>query len=249
MWSDLFRPHEAARAYASAAAVLAGFCFAAVVFIVGIQQGTSNFMALARVQAEAQAFPEAIANVDATAKAAFLQRVSPTYRHLDLARLKQLYPGSYDKQLVLARKNTRKRAKHIADAQSKQLEAKTLGPKSFDRAIGALLTAFVGLVISSLLMARVGARAGTEDPDRRGVGGDPIRRTLWLVLLGSTGLATSGLFALWGLAELVDVVFKDNGAAITLVWLVFVATSILAAAFVTAAASDLRAAEAARPGC
>ena len=53
-----FRAHEACRAYASVAAVLAGFCFAAVVLIVSLQQGNDNLKAQALVQAEAQALTE-----------------------------------------------------------------------------------------------------------------------------------------------------------------------------------------------
>lgn len=137
-----------------------------------------------------------------------------------------------------------------AKAYAKDLATRLYGLRDLDDALRALMTAFVGLIMSSFLMARVGARAGfrasVDDkgspPDR----GDlvPSARTFWLVLLASAGLATSALFALWGLANLIDGVPGQDGTVITLVWLVFVATSILAVAFVAAAAADLRAAEA-----
>lgn len=229
--------------------MLAGFCFAAVVFIVSIEQGTSNLKALALVQARAQALSDALASVEVTANEEFLRRHFGPLKRSDLARLKRKHPRWYAVELSLARDEAPDRAKRIASKQARELEENTLGPKSFDRAIGALLTAFVGLVMSAFLMARVGARSDVDglredDQPSRLLADDErspgIRRTLWLVLLASTGLATSALFALWGLAELVDVVLADNGAVVTLVWLVFVATSILAAAFVTVAACDLR---------
>jgi hypothetical protein len=147
-----FKPHEAARSYASAAAVLAGFCFAAVVLIVSLEQGAINLQASGQV---------------------------------DLA----------------------------------------LEPGDLDRAVGALLTAFLGLVLSSFLFARVGGQP------------EPVQRGFWSVLLASVGLATSALFALWGLSELIDVVL-DRDEVHTLVRWVFVATSVLAASFVAAAACD-----------
>ena len=190
-----FRAHEACRAYASVAAVLAGFCFAAVVLIVSLQQGNVNLKAQALVQAEAQTLTELRA------------------------------------QGALSEQDAQAGARKEAGRQAKQLNKLTAANK-FDRAIGAFLAAFVGLVMSSFLMARVGGRAPIEDTS------NPSPRTLWLVLLASVTLATSSLFALWGLAELITVVL-DRPNVITLVRTVFVVTSILAAGFVVAAAHDV----------
>ena len=48
---EIFRPQEASRTYASAAAVLAGFCFAAVVLVVSIEQGSNTLTTQGQLQA------------------------------------------------------------------------------------------------------------------------------------------------------------------------------------------------------
>ena len=72
-------------------------------------------------------------------------------------------------------------------------------PGAFDRAVGALLTAFLGLVLSGFLQAIVAGQM------RRS------RRTFWLALVAGVSLATSALFALWGVCEIIDVVFRAPG--------------------------------------
>lgn len=107
-------------------------------------------------------------------------------------------------------------------------------PGQLDRVVGAMLTAFVGLVLSAFLMAIVAGQTR------------PSTRSFWLALWAGVSLATAALFALWAIAELIWVVFSDvnvagSGEDLTgLVRYVFVVTSILVCAFVTAAAIDLR---------
>lgn len=141
-------PHETARSYSSAAGVLAGFCFAAIVLLINLQQ-----------------------------------------------------------------------------------EA----PGRFGSAVGALLTAFLGFVLSAFLSALVAGQT------RRST------RSFWMAHLAGITLAISALFALWGLGDVVAVVFstsdtdlmRDNADLITLVRAVFIVASVLVSAFVAATGVDL----------
>ena len=107
-------------------------------------------------------------------------------------------------------------------------------PGAFDRAIGALLTAFLGLVLAGFLQAVVA--------------GQPVgdRRTSWLALLAGLAMATSALFALWGVCELIGVVYSGRQTGprgerlVDLVALVFVTGSVAITALVTHVAVNLR---------
>lgn len=90
---------------------------------------------------------------------------------------------------------------------------------AFDRAVGALLTAFLCLVLSGFLEALVGAQL------RRS------RRTFLIALLSGVAIATSSLFALWGLCEVIDVVFRYSDLNELTGW-VFVWGAVTITAFV-----------------
>ena len=100
-------------------------------------------------------------------------------------------------------------------------------PGEFDRAVGALLTAFLGLVLSAFLESIVSGQT------RRS------RRTFRLALLSSVSLATSALFALWGMCEVIDVVFS-RPRLLDLVSGVFVVGSIVIAVFVANVGVNVR---------
>lgn len=141
-----FNPHDTARSYSSTAAVLAGFCFAAIVLLINLQQSA---------------------------------------------------------------------------------------PGRFGSAVGALLTAFLGLVISAFLSALVAGQTRVST------------RSFWMAHLAGITLATSGLFALWGLVDVVAVAFSNADVAldadvISLLHWVFVVASGLISAFVWAASVNLR---------
>jgi len=97
---------------------------------------------------------------------------------------------------------------------------------AFDRAVGALLTAFLCLVLAGFLEALLRAQM------RRS------RRTFWVALLSSVTIATSSLFALWGLCEVIDVVFKRPGLNDLTGW-VFVSGSVMIAAFIAHVATNV----------
>lgn len=141
-----FDPRETARSYAGSAAVLAGFCFAAIVLLINLQQHA---------------------------------------------------------------------------------------PGRFGNAVGALLTAFLGLVLAAFLLALVAGQS------RLGA------RTFWLAHVAGTMLATSALFALWGIADVVAVAFARVRIAldadlITLLRVVFLVASVLITAFIGATSVNLR---------
>lgn len=107
-------------------------------------------------------------------------------------------------------------------------------PGDFDRAVVALLTAFLGLVLSGFLQAVVAGQM------RRS------RRTFWLALLAGVSLASSALFALWGVCEIINVVFsrpaggRQGEDLVELVSWVFVIGSIAITAFVANVGVNLR---------
>ena len=107
-------------------------------------------------------------------------------------------------------------------------------PGAFDRAVGALLTAFLGLVLAGFLEVIVAGQTSA------GV------RTFWLALLAGIVLSTSALFALWGVSEIIGVVFSRQAAGVRgehlvdLVSRVFAAGSVAIAALVAHSGVNLR---------
>lgn len=99
---------------------------------------------------------------------------------------------------------------------------------TYQRAVGALLTAFLGCVISAFLMALVAGQTN-----------DRSTRTFWLALLASITLASSSLLALWGLADMVGAVFSKSGAVLTLVRVTFLAAVVLVVCFISSTGVDL----------
>lgn len=98
---------------------------------------------------------------------------------------------------------------------------------AFDRAVGALLTAFLCLVLSGFLESLVQAQTKRS------------RRTFLVALLSAVAIATSAMFALWGLCEIIDVHFEGAGISKLTGW-VFVWGSIGIAALVTHVGINVR---------
>jgi len=99
---------------------------------------------------------------------------------------------------------------------------------AYERPVGALLTAFLGCVISGFLMSIVVGQTHQQSD-----------RTFWLALMASIALASSCLIALWGLADLVAGVFETSNGLPALVRGAFVVAGVLAACFVSNTAVDL----------
>lgn len=138
-----FDPRESARSYSAAAVVLAGFCFAAIVLVVGAAHDACN--------------------------------------------------GRCDRSVV------------------------------------ALITAFLACVVSSFAMALVVAES------KRSV------RVYWLALIAGSTLAIAGLFALWGVLELVVVLTDDGKSGLRLFAIAtFVVTTVIVAVFVLATAVNVQ---------
>lgn len=99
---------------------------------------------------------------------------------------------------------------------------------TYERPVGALLTAFLGCVVSGFLMALVVGQTRGDTP-----------RTFWLALLGSITLSSSCLLALWGLADLVGIVFSSAEGLRNLVRGVFLVAGLLTLCFVSNTGVDL----------
>jgi len=98
-------------------------------------------------------------------------------------------------------------------------------------ALSALLTAFLGCVVSAFVLALVAGQTHRSE------------RSFWLALLGGICLGTSALFALWGVSELIRVALElkqsSDAPVVDLTYGAFVVASLVVSAFIVVIGIDL----------
>lgn len=99
---------------------------------------------------------------------------------------------------------------------------------TYQRPVGALITAFLGCVVSAFLLALVVGQTRGDSS-----------RTFWMALMGSITLSSSSLLALWGVTDLVGLVFSSAEGLVSLVRGVFLVAGLLALCFVSKTGVDL----------
>jgi len=102
-------------------------------------------------------------------------------------------------------------------------------PDRYGPSLSALLTAFLGCVVSAFVLSLVTGQTRRSE------------RSFWLGLLGGITLGTAALFALWGVSELIRVasIKKPDAAVITLSYGVFAAAGIVVSGFILVIGIDL----------
>jgi energy-converting hydrogenase Eha subunit A len=139
------------------------------------------------------------------------------------------------------------------------LEASEPATVQYERPVGALVTAFLGCVVSAFLMAvlvgqtKSHAPAGTSQPKPSTdppAGPDPPapaprasvssrNRKFWLAFLASVSLSSACLMALWGVSDLIGAVFAESDDLLVGVKVVFVVAGLITVCFVSNTGVDL----------
>jgi hypothetical protein len=145
------------------------------------------------------------------------------------------------------------------------LEASQPATVQYERPVGALVTAFIGCVVSAFLMAvlvgQTESRSSTgasqpkpspdppAAPDPAAAPGAPAptprsgassrARKFWLALLASVSLSSACLMALWGITDLIGEVFSKSDDLLVGVKVVFVVAGLITVCFVSNTGVDL----------
>ena len=137
------------------------------------------------------------------------------------------------------------------------LEASQPTTVQYERPVGALVTAFIGCVVSAFLMAVLVGQTESPSPPRASqpkpstdspaapgspalrAGASSRSRKFWLALLASVSLSSACLMALWGVTDLIGEVFANSDDLLVGVKVVFVVAGLITVCFVSNTGVDL----------
>lgn len=117
------------------------------------------------------------------------------------------------------------------------LEASQPATVQYERPVGALVTAFIGCVVSAFLMAVLVGQTESHSPPRASA--SSRSRKFWLALLASVSLSSACLMALWGVTDLIGAVFAESDDLLVGVKAVFVVAGLITVCFVSNTGVDL----------